>query len=269
MRYLLALLLPILAFSLDAPLHLIGHLKNNKPRKQSEPNFTLFTLPKSGTHMLIKLFENPEFDQYRLKGESTPSFLWYHFWEFNPQSVKFSSNHKFILNTRDIRDLAISLTEYCIETNLNPFLGNGPSEDQAHRDWLALPYLDKIKALFQPEIWEKSRLYKECEALETFLAQTPNDRIYLTSFEKLVGPQGKGDRGIQRREIKNISNFLGIQLSYAQINRITDSLFGGTRTFRQGRIGRWKELFNDELNDLANQYLESSPIRHLIEYNPD
>lgn len=70
-------------------------------------------------------------------------------------------------------------------------------------------------------------------------------QVYCTSFEKLVGPRGGGFLELQLREIRNIANHLGIRVTDEQIRYIADQLFGRF-TFREGKIGAWRDHFSND-----------------------
>ena len=68
----------------------------------------------------------------------------------------------------------------------------------------------------------------------------------LTSFEKLVGPQGGGTQDDQLDELRQIANHLGFWRSKGEISQVAERLFGGTNTFRKGQIGGWRDQFSKE-----------------------
>lgn len=72
-----------------------------------------------------------------------------------------------------------------------------------------------------------------------------NKSMYYTTFEKLVGPLGGGSLEVQIKEIINISEHLNIALDNERALNIANNLFGGTVTFREGKIGSWKKYFNE------------------------
>ncbi len=69
-------------------------------------------------------------------------------------------------------------------------------------------------------------------------------------FEDLIGVMGDGDKEKQTQTIKNIYTFLGIETTTKSLEVIQNNLFGGTRTFRKGKIGTWQDNFSAEHNDL-------------------
>ncbi len=79
--------------------------------------------------------------------------------------------------------------------------------------------------------------------------------IYITTFEKLVGPQGRsGDvKNEQIEEILRIAQHLEIDLSWQTAGRISNELFGGTGTFCAGKIGGWKKEFTQEHRELIKK----------------
>lgn len=83
---------------------------------------------------------------------------------------------------------------------------------------------------------------------------------YTTRFERLVGPQGGGSEEAQHGEIANIARHVGVSLTPDQVREVAAKLFGqGSKTFRRGQIGSWREHFNDEHKEafkrVAGQYL--------------
>lgn len=78
-----------------------------------------------------------------------------------------------------------------------------------------------------------------------FLPWRYQPHVYTTTYEHLVGPLGKGDALVQRREIVNIADHIGLELSTIQINTIIQSCYGGTNTFHKGKIGFWREIFSE------------------------
>ena len=82
--------------------------------------------------------------------------------------------------------------------------------------------------------------------LAPYLKWMQEDCIYTTRYEWLVGAKGGGDDEIQKREIRNIAQFAGIDITETQIDFIAEHLYSsGAATFRKGTIGDWKNHFTD------------------------
>ena len=102
-----------------------------------------------------------------------------------------------------------------------------------------LPVLAKfdINIIIDKLITEIGKLY------HLFLPWQFEPYIYTTTFEKLIGENGGGSRDAQVREIIAIANHIGIQIDLEQALDLSEQLFGGTATFREGQIGSWKTHF--------------------------
>ena len=66
-----------------------------------------------------------------------------------------------------------------------------------------------------------------------------------------MGEKGGGQSLIQVDEIIRIAEFLNSPINYNQAKKICSTLFGGTNSFREGRIGSWKtQLTAEHINAL-------------------
>lgn len=92
-----------------------------------------------------------------------------------------------------------------------------------------------------------------------FLKWREVKRIYTVKFENLVGKKGNGNDLLQKNEIRKICNYLGINSSEHIVNHCINNLYGHTLTFREGKIGSWKNYFTQEqinnFKKLAGQLL--------------
>jgi hypothetical protein len=99
-------------------------------------------------------------------------------------------------------------------------------------------------------------IYERCRNVLPWTSQSFN---YTAYFERLVGPQGSGSRDAQIEELENIAQHLGIWYNPNDIEQIAKQIFGGTRTFRKGIIGDWRNHFSAEhkrvFKELAGQIL--------------
>lgn len=91
-----------------------------------------------------------------------------------------------------------------------------------------------------PEIYALNRIgdFYQC-----YFPWLKEQNICCVKFENLVGPNGGGTLYRQILEIKKVEKFLNIPLSETKLNYILKKLFGGTKTFRVGKIDEWKKYF--------------------------
>jgi hypothetical protein len=68
-------------------------------------------------------------------------------------------------------------------------------------------------------------------------------RVLQVRFEDLVGSGGGGEDESQRETIAQILRFVEREPTDEKVGRTVETLFGGTSTFREGRIGGWQEAF--------------------------
>lgn len=80
-------------------------------------------------------------------------------------------------------------------------------------------------------------------------------------FEDLIGEKGGGNDATQKATIRRIVEFIGLSGEFRDhdFRAIQEKLFGGTPTFRQGRIDNWRESFDDELEELLLRELQGIP----------
>jgi len=74
-------------------------------------------------------------------------------------------------------------------------------------------------------------------------------------FEELVGAQGGGGELSQDRMLKDIAVLLEKQDGSHNLSSIKSGLYGGTATFRKGKVNAWREEISKPLLDQCNQDL--------------
>lgn len=153
------------------------------------------------------------------------------------------NNYKIIFTVRDPRDRAVSYAHKI--KKLNPKLRM--PIDQLILDIITkygtvtFNYVSKIP--FYKNMSDFSEYYK----LYYPWFQYPD--LLFVYFEKLIGPKAGGSRALQLAEIQKIVNFLGIQTSPEYIEYVANNLWGGTESFRDPKIGRWKDTFQQRHKD--------------------
>ena len=80
--------------------------------------------------------------------------------------------------------------------------------------------------------------------------------VLVVRFEDLVGVAGGGDKELQLKSIAELADWAG--LSEFNLAQVADELFGGTHTFRRGKIGQWRSLdkvLRDEVSNMLAPYV--------------
>lgn len=73
---------------------------------------------------------------------------------------------------------------------------------------------------------------------------TSPGRVLVVRFEDLVGQEGGGSAMAQTQAIDSILEWVGVKTDTAVLK---SSLFGGTKTFRSGKIGGWQNEFTGKV----------------------
>lgn len=94
------------------------------------------------------------------------------------------------------------------------------------------------------EIWQN--LCGITSFYDLYLPWLNEQHIYSTTFEKLIGNLGGGNKDVQLQEIIAIAHHMGKKISLRDADTISKKLFGNSMTFREGKIGSWKKHFTEE-----------------------
>lgn len=88
-------------------------------------------------------------------------------------------------------------------------------------------------------------------AFDAHLWLLHHPHVCKTTFERLVGPQGGGDAGIQLREVKRVCRFLGRS---GDAGAIAARVYSRkARTFFRGDLQAWREEFDDDALETFQQ----------------
>jgi len=200
------------------------------------------TVPKSGTHLIKKLLELVDEER---------TYPIYHTDEFYESEALRKQYPKRILLVRDPRDVCLSWVRSLVSgqaDGVDDNIRDLPPEVKEH--WRELGLNRQLEYVIRGQS-EQSKMagvhptlicfpLSPYEVAERFVKEPGT---LLCKFENLIGPAGGGDAKLQREEVKKILAFLEIQLSDEKLEKVLGELFGGTRTFNKGQIGRWKKAF--------------------------
>lgn len=240
--------------------------------------FVLITIPKSGTHMMLKSLYymseaiphwqgglDPDFKEYYRslwKHQNHYSFLCTHFC-ISPNFEKLCNtiDLKRIVCIRDLRDVCVSIV-YHIKKNGWPGLNS--LYPKAWNDFLQLSFDEQLLFVINYEYdpasvgeqWQLSLPLVASQAVQ--YCKKPN--VLVCTYESLVGEKGGGTKNAQLITLARINQFLNFGLSEAKLLEISAKIYGDEQTpfgkekgfselsstFRNAKIGSWKEVFKEE-----------------------
>jgi hypothetical protein len=227
------------------------------------PGVLAVSIPKCGTHLLIKLLEELGFslqhhrmattvqmDYQNLRGLIGKKYFSTHL--VAPQGpIHECIDYKTIYIYRDPRDQVVSFA-YFMKKYPQWVDSNLPVDVLISKLIVDVP----VYNTHQESDWNDP-LLKNIGSIKNFYDlykgwhEYPN--IYITTFEKLVGAKGGGSDEEQYQEIYNIARYLNIAVSDIDIKAIQEHLFGGTETFRTGQIGSWRTHFTPDDKGMFKQ----------------
>ncbi len=238
--------------------------RRRDPKRRGLPRLLVNGFPKSGTHLLrrtIDLLPGMASDNVWLpprlavlggKGavlaEAERLFKSIQPGEYAVGHVRYGremaellerQGFRAILILRDPRDVAVS---WAIHIAARP-------EHKYHQHFTDVLQTDEerlMASIVGVQVVGRRPLANIGRRLQNYLPWLHVTYNFTTRFERLVGPQGGGRAEDQLVEIEGIARHLGMNLSSEQIAGMASRLFGQGATFRQGRIGSWKERFNEE-----------------------
>ncbi|HEX6747849.1 MAG TPA: hypothetical protein VF092_11200 [Longimicrobium sp.] len=82
--------------------------------------------------------------------------------------------------------------------------------------------------------------YRNVYRQNRWLLYHPN--VLKLRFEDLVGEEGGGSRAVQAAAVERWARFLAVDVPTEQLTR---GLFGGTKTFHEGRTDSWRDVFEE------------------------
>lgn len=261
----------LVVLQLFAPLKL---LSTQEQHSVAHP-FTVFTIPKAGSHLLIKTLYLmtggvPKWHLSLPPNSVIPSpneeFLYTHFGLLPHLEEEYSKFPKLkkILLVRDLRDVCLSIITHI--KNGKPWRGiSGETKEL----FLKLSFDDQLLFIINHDLGDyptfNAAVIKIAEQVVRFCKDSRN---LICRYENLVGVEGGGSKKAQIEEVKRIANYIGVKFTPQEIRKMAAKLYGDEydpfgqegfegykSTFAQGRIGDWKIYFKEEHKQIFKQKL--------------
>lgn len=104
--------------------------------------------------------------------------------------------------------------------------------------------------------------------METYMPWIGTKECLTVRFEDLIGHDGGGNKKSQLQTAASVIRHLGLDLPQYRIEEIARKTFStGSKTFRKGQIGDWRNHFNEDLKRCCKESL--GPILIELGYERD
>jgi hypothetical protein len=249
------------------------------------PSFVLITIPKSGSHMMIKtlyfMTKSPaiwhtKFPSYQYIPPED-GFLYTHFClspELEADYRELPDLKKIIL-IRDLRDVAISMVH---QIRKGPWPGLSHEERQ---EFLKLSFDEQLHFVINYEYDVQDVRKKAPNSLQVSLCKVAEQAerysqcsdVLTCRYEHLVGAEGGGTLEEQLTELENISLFINLHPSQLDLIEIAGKIYGDNEnpfgqgdfanyssTFKKGKIGGWEQIFTEAHKEAFKKKLGKSLI---------
>jgi hypothetical protein len=254
-------------------------------------NFALFTVPKSGSHLLIKTLYfmtgfTPEWHTDPLSPtvlSQNRKFPYTHFC-LSPSLQNYyqhSPSIKQIIGVRDLRDVCVSIVHQIIKGPW-PELARDKQKQSAFRK---LPFDDQLLWVINQEYELNGHIQLQlgiAKVAEQVKKYVQNPDVFICRFEDLVGQRGGGTEEKQLSTIRQLGEYIGISFNPHEVQKIADDLYGNEinpfgkgmfqnyqSTFREGKIGSWENCFKERHKEAFKKRLGSALIALGYEENDD
>jgi hypothetical protein len=98
--------------------------------------------------------------------------------------------------------------------------------------------------------------------LRTYAGWLTEDNVLRCRFEDIIGPAGGGTQTTQQNVIQEIAHHIGCPVSTREIEDITSMVWSPQSvTFRSGKSGEWRDVFDEDLVDAFRQEVDVDTLR--------
>jgi sulfotransferase family protein len=245
-------------------------------------------IPKSGTHLIMEtlgkirqikrapLLLGPRvpFDQFREPLERMPlnRYAYGHLGvNEHTEALVRDLDLSVMVMLRDPRDVVVSHVDHAYRLKpsiLRKFYGTLPNDQERLKAAIrgvpadGYPRDERVAAM---RGYDMLSGYADIGTVcRGYLAwqKLPGVRVHVVHYRDLIGEHGGGTRERQFETVRGIVEFLKLDVSDKEIERICGKTYNtGSATFNQGTQNRWKSVFDSELKELFKEYAS----RELIE----
>ena len=179
-------------------------------------------------------------------------------WSQELVDVLKSEGFRTLFIIRDLRDIIVSdilFVTYRMRAHpLHEYYKSLASDDERVMAWIVGPPENCFPGGVWPKAWER-----HTESMLPWLDQAD---CLTVRFEDLIGSRGGGSDEKQLETIGAIVKHIGIKLSQEELRQIAaKSFFTGSRTFRKGQIGDWRNHFTEEHKQIFKEVYGDTLIR--------
>ena len=156
---------------------------------------------------------------------------------------------------RDPRSVLVSWANYCVDRSMHwyPF----------YRYLRRLSFEDRVLFFLHGGEYRGLPYFGFRQVIQRTAGWLNDPNTLPLRYEDLVGAAGGGDDASQRATLTKALDFIGVPADTTRLSYIQSSLYGGTHTFRQGRIDGWREVLSAELAKEIEVACAGSELREL------
>lgn len=158
---------------------------------------------------------------------------------YDPEMARLLEERAFktVSMIRDPRDVVISHFLY-VKREPTHFL---------HKFYMKMDSdVERLKFSVTGGAYRGTRIWDIRKRVQSVLRWGEREMNLTMAFEQLIGTKGGGSKTVQVAEIERLATRLGLSLSTAHIERISEGVFSQeSHTFRKGEIGDWRSFFDE------------------------
>jgi len=179
-------------------------------------------------------------------------------WSKSLVEILISKGFGILFIIRDLRDKAVSDVHYMVHKStdhqLHRYFSSLNSDEERLMAYIRGVPEHCYPGGIRPKLWE--------DHTKSMLPWLDEPNCMTIRFEDLIGSSGGGSDKKQIETVDSIVKHIGIELSQEEIQQIAaKSFFAGSRTFRKGQIGDWRNHFTEEHKQIFKEVYGDTLIK--------